>query len=65
MYWNLYLYEKFVNTIYASEEFVRKYCEENNLTYELRPDPIDTDEPMEKSIWEQLDEAYRQGVDAV
>lgn len=64
MYWNIYLYDKFVNTIYATEEFVREYCEVNNFTYQPRPEPEYPQPDPEPDIWDELDRAYREGVDS-
>jgi hypothetical protein len=64
MDWNIYENGVLINTICATEEFTKQYCEENGYTYELRPEP-EYPEPVEKSIWEQLDDAYRQGVESV
>lgn len=64
MYWNIYLYGKFVNTIYATEDFVREYCEANDFTYELRPEPEYPQPAEELTVWDELDRAYREGVDS-
>ena len=57
-----------VNTIVASEAFCASYCEKNGYTYEMMPmpEPEPIPEPEEElSVWDELDAAYTEGVNAV
>lgn len=53
-----------INTIVADEEFCADYCAANGYTYDLEPEPepIPIPEPEETSVWDELDAAYREGV---
>lgn len=53
-----------INTIVADEEFCADYCAANGYTYEVEPEPepIPIPEPEETSVWDELDAAYREGV---
>ena len=52
-----------INRIVSGEDFVADYCSENGYTYELEPE---TETPEEElSVWDELDAAYREGVDSV
>ena len=57
-----------INTIVADNAFCAIYCEVNGYTYELipepEPEPVPKPEP-EKSVWDELDAAYMEGVDSV
>lgn len=62
-----------INTIVAADEsFVANYCASNGYTYALdsreyptAPDP-EPDEPDESlTVWDELDEAYRKGVNSI
>jgi hypothetical protein len=54
MDWNIYENGVLVNTIYATEEFTKKYCEKNGYTYEAapvpEPEPIPDPEPAVEDI---------------
>lgn len=63
MKWTIYENGEAINTIAASEEFVKTYCEENGYTYELieEPEPTPEPEPMTQAEVEEmlLDQEYR------
>lgn len=58
-----------INTIVADEAFVTDYCARHGYTFEQLPEP--TPEPTEpetdtnESVYDELDAAYREGVDSV
>lgn len=54
-----------INIIIADEEFCKTYCEENGYTYEPDelPEPEPEPEPEELTVWDELDAAYKEGVD--
>lgn len=47
MDWLIYENGKLVNTIHASEAFVKTYCKTNGYTYELTPEPVEEAPPTE------------------
>lgn len=56
-----------INTIAGSEGFVKYYCEKYGYTFELieEPGPGPVKPEPENSVWDELDAAYREGVDSV
>ena len=58
-----------INTIVSDESFVTAYCGRHGYTFEKIPEPApEPDEPKtdtEPSVWDELDAAYREGVDSV
>lgn len=52
-----------INTIVADKAFCALYCDANGYTYELMPEPEPIPEPeVEPDVWDELAEAYKQGV---
>ena len=57
-----------INTIVADKVFCALYCEANGYTYELipEPEPEPVPEPeKEPSVYDEMDAAYKEGVDSV
>ena len=54
MNWNIYKNGALINTIYATEPFVKKHCADNGYTYKLRPEP-ETQDSVPESAPTQLD----------
>ena len=55
-----------INTIVADEAFCASYCEQNGYTFEIMPEPEPIPEPEEElSVWDELDAAYQEGVNAI
>lgn len=53
MYWNIYSDGVVINTLYANEAFVRKYCELNGYQYQARVVPKKQNAPtIEERITE-------------
>lgn len=59
--WNIFYNSELVNTIVASEDFVKQFCQNNNYTYEndnaidaVEPDPITTLQQENKLLKAQL-----------
>lgn len=54
MNWLIYDNGEHINTIYADEDFVKSYCEENGYTYEMRDDderePVKPDPTTEERL---------------
>lgn len=53
-----------INIIVADECFTAAYCQANGYTYKEAPLSEPKPEP-EKTVWDELDAAYREGVNAV
>ena len=43
-----------VNTIVASEEFAKSYCEKHGYTYEQEPDPVEPEADPEPTLDERV-----------
>lgn len=65
MVFKIYKNGEEINTIVADANFVTSYCEKHGYTFEevtAKPAP----EPeTELTMWDELDAAYREGVDSV
>ena len=66
--------QELVNTIEAEEPFVVGYCARNGYTFEMEPDPEpEPEQPVpedptpepDPSVWDELDAAYKEGVNRV
>lgn len=67
MFYEIYKDGELINTIVGSEEFISRYCEKNGYTYAAKSYPApDTPLPDEEelSVWDELDAAYQEGVNA-
>lgn len=49
MDWNIYKNDVRINTIHASEEFVKEYCEDNGYTYQKRTPRLSPSEQREQA----------------
>ena len=58
MNWNIYENGVLINTIHATEEFARKYCEKHGYTYAVVPVP--DPEPETEAEPTQLDRVEAQ-----
>ena len=54
MNWNIYKNGVLINTIHATEKFVKKLCADNGYTYKLRPEP-ESQESVPEDAPTQLD----------
>lgn len=68
MIYKIYKDGEEINRIVSDGPFVVGYCEINGYTYEIEPE-VELSEPeepeTETSVWDELDAAYREGVDSV
>lgn len=68
MRYKIYKDGEHVNTVVANEAFVTAYCEKHGYTFEeeIIEKPETSNEPeTEPSVYDELDAAYREGVDSV
>ena len=68
MKYKIFKGNELINTIVADETFCSSYCADNGYTYELMPEPEPIPEPerpeSDSSVWDELDAAYREGVNS-
>ena len=55
MIYNIYENEELINSIVADEEFIKKYCEDNNYTYAIFEMPEPEDEPQELTQLDRIE----------